>query len=216
MKRALIVGATGLIGRSLLDLLLQSDVYDKVYVVGRRRLDVSHPKLVTKVVDFDDMAGFSLPEKIHDLFITLGTTRQKAGSREAFVRVDHDYVVDFARWGAAIGVEKVLVVSSIGADALSRNFYLQTKGGMEEAVKKCGIPGTYIFRPALLLGARKEFRLDEKIGGWLLQGVKSLLIGRFKRYRPIEASQVAYAMYNTAQTVNNRLYVMESDEISLI
>lgn len=216
MKRALIVGATGLIGRALLDLLLQGHEYTKVYAVGRRSLDFSHPKLVTKVVDFDDMEGFSLPEKVHDLFITLGTTRQKAGSREAFVRVDHDYVASFAQWGAANGVEKVLVVSSIGADPLSSSFYLKTKGGMEAAVKKCGIAGTYIFRPSLLLGDRKEFRLGEKMGGWLLQGVKPLLMGRYRRYRPIEASQVAYAMYNTAQTVNNPLYVMESDEIALI
>ena len=216
MKRALIVGATGLIGKALLDLLLQGHEYTKVYAVGRRSLDFSHPKLVTQVVDFDDMEGFSLPEKVHDLFITLGTTRQKAGSREAFVRVDHDYVASFAQWGAANGVEKVLVISSIGADPLSSNFYLKTKGGMEEAVKKCGIAGTYIFRPALLLGDRKEFRLGEKMGEWLLWVSKPLLMGRFRRYRPIEASQVAYAMYNTAQTVNNPLYVMESDEIALI
>ncbi len=216
MKRALIVGATGLIGSALLDLLLGQNEYDKVYVVGRRSLNFSHPKLECKVVDFDDMVGFSLPEKIHDLFITLGTTRQKAGSREAFHRVDHDYVVDFARWGAVNGVEKVLVVSSIGADPLSANFYLKTKGSMEETVKKCGVATIYIFRPALLLGARKEFRFGEKLGGWLLRLFQPLLVGRYRRYRPIQASQVAYAMFNMAQMRRKTVYVMESDEIALI
>lgn len=216
MKRALIVGATGLIGRSLLDLLLQSGLYAKVYVVGRRSVDFTHPKLECQVVDFDDMAGFSLPEKIHDIFITLGTTRQKAGSREAFHRVDHDYVVDFARWGAANGVEKILVVSSIGADSLSSNFYLKTKGCMEETVKNCGVATIYIFRPALLLGARKEFRVAEKLGGCLLWLFRPLLVGRYRRYRPIQASQVAYAMFNMAQMQRKTVYVMESDEIALI
>ena len=216
MKHALIVGASGLIGKALLELLLKGDDYSKVIAIGRRRVDVAHPKLESRIIDFDNIAELVVSNKIHDLFICLGTTMRLAGSREAFYRVDHDYVAAFARWGYAHGVEKVLVVSSMGAKVQSGNFYLRSKGEMEESVIQSGIGAVFIFRPSLLVGVRSEYRLGEKIGEWLLWFLRPLLLGRLKRFRSIKASQVANAMYNTAQSHRKIVYIMESDDIAMI
>lgn len=216
MKSAMIVGASGLVGGLLLELLLDADEYSQLFVVGRRSLNRKHPKIKEKIIDFDKISKLDINERIDDLFITLGTTIKKAGSKAEFYKTDHDFVVNFAEWAQTKGVNKILIVSSMGANHNSGNFYLKTKGEMEISVLQIGIESVFIFRPSLLVGARKEFRLGEKFGAWVMKIINPLLTGKYRRYRSINASQVALAMYHTAQTKGTKHYIMESDEMQLM
>lgn len=216
MKNALVAGATGLIGEQLLKLLIEAPEYNKVYVIARRALSVDHPKLMLLKSEMTDMNDFFVDECIHDVFIALGTTIRKTGSREAFRQVDFDLVLSVAWWGQMKKAEKILVVSSVGANAGASNFYLRTKGEMENAIRLCGIPGIYIFRPSLLTGLRREFRWGEKVGALMMPLLVPVLNGPWRKYRAIAAAQVAHAMYHTAQTSGGHTHVLESDEIALL
>jgi uncharacterized protein YbjT (DUF2867 family) len=165
------------------------------------------------VVDFDSLAGLELEIEIDDVFCTLGTTIKKAGSQEAFRRVDHDYVVALGRMASGLGAERVCVVSSLGADPDSRNFYLRVKGEMEEALKGLQLPHLAVFRPSLLTGDREELRPVERVSQILLKPVAPLLLGPLEKYRPVAAEQVAEAMRQVAGGEQKRFRVVESDEI---
>ncbi len=192
-RSALLVGATGLIGSALLELLLASPRYARVDVWARRPIAVSHPKLAAKEIDFDRLAELHVDAE--DVYCTLGTTIRTAGSKGAFRRVDFDYPLALARDAARDGAKRILVVSSLGADSRSRVFYSRVKGEMEESVSEAGVPKTLFFRPSLLDGPRSEFRLGERVG--LLVGlVLGPLLGR---YRPIHVDLVAKAMLRAAE-----------------
>ncbi len=192
-RSALLVGATGLIGSTLLELLLASPRYARVDVWARRPIAVSHPKLAAKEIDFDRLAELHVDAE--DVYCTLGTTIRTAGSKGAFRRVDFDYPLALARDAARDGAKRILVVSSLGADSRSRVFYSRVKGEMEESVSEAGVPKTLFFRPSLLDGPRSEFRLGERVG--LLVGlVLGPLMGR---YRPIHVDLVAKAMLRAAE-----------------
>jgi uncharacterized protein YbjT (DUF2867 family) len=152
-RRALLAGATGLVGRALLALLLDSPRYRRVQVLLRREAPelAAHRKLTVAVVDF---AALPSVPPADDVFIALGTTIKAAGSQQAFRRVDFDAVVGTARAGRAAGAKRLLVVSALGADAASSVFYNRVKGEMEQAVGALGYDSVVIARPSLLLGDR--------------------------------------------------------------
>jgi uncharacterized protein YbjT (DUF2867 family) len=198
-RTALVAGASGLIGGFLLERLLADPRWERVIAVGRRALPREHSKLVQRTVDLGrltaDLAGVSAD----DVFCCLGTTIAKAGSQEAFRRVDLDAVVDLGGWAAAAGAQQFLVVSSMGADPRSRVFYSRIKGAMEQAVASLAIPSVSIVRPALLLGSRQESRLGERLFAALLRPVAPLLAGPLADLRPIEADTVAAALVELAR-----------------
>jgi len=197
-RSALLLGATGLVGGQLLELLLASPVYGRVRVIGRRRQPGKHPKLESHVVDFDHLERHAALFRVDDVFCCLGTTIARAGSQEAFRAVDHGYVVEAARLASEAGAEQFLVVSAVGADAGSRVFYNRVKGEMEAAVKRLPFRALWILRPALLLGEREEFRLGERIAAYALRPLAPLFVGRWRRYRPVHARDVAAAMLRLA------------------
>jgi len=161
MRTAAVFGSSGLIGSHLIDLLSANSNYQKVFSFARRK-PVTLP---SKTEHIDFLAdSFSIPMGVDDVYICLGTTMKKAGSKEAFIKVDHDLVLQIAEKVKSVGVKKLLIVSSIGADPDSSNFYLKVKGEMEEAVKKIDFEYIGIVRPSMLLGDRKEFRFGERIG----------------------------------------------------
>ncbi len=133
-RKALLAGATGLIGGHVLDLLLADPAYGEVIALVRRPLDVEHDKLTGLVVDFDRLDEMPDPPAADDVFCCLGSTMKKAGSKAAFRKVDHDYVVATARLGLAGGARRFLLVSAVGAGASSRNFYSRVKGEAEDSV----------------------------------------------------------------------------------
>jgi uncharacterized protein YbjT (DUF2867 family) len=195
-KRALLAGATGLIGGFCLLRLLADPSYSEVKVWSRRPIALSHRKLSVELMDFSRMPVDH--EHFDRVFCCLGTTIGKAGSRKAFKRVDHDYPLALARYAKSAGAGMFLMVSALGANAGSRVFYNRVKGETENAISEVGLPGTIFFRPSLLLGPRRENRIGEKLGIMLSKAVTPLLIGRLSKYRPIEADAVAAAMIYAA------------------
>jgi uncharacterized protein YbjT (DUF2867 family) len=192
-RSALLVGATGLVGSFLLERLLASPRYARVVVWARREIGKTHPKLKLEIVDFERLAQRRL--EADDVFCCLGTTIRQAGSQKAFHHVDYDYPVALSGAAARASAKRFLVVSALGANPRSRVFYNRVKGEMEKAVRVAAVPKTYIFRPSLLSGPRKEERLGEKIG--LVVG--ALLGPLLGKYRPIHADRVAAAMVRAAE-----------------
>lgn len=195
---ATIIGATGLIGGHLLDMLLNDASFTTVRILIRRPLEISHPKLEKNLVDFSDMESFRLALEGTDvIFCTIGTTMKKMkGDKEAYRKVDYEIAVNAARLGKANGCEKFVLVSAVGADSKSRNFYLKLKGETEEAVQASGMESVYILRPSLLIGNRKEFRAGEKLATWLMPLFAFILPAK---YRPVKAIDVAKAMVNAVK-----------------
>lgn len=198
-KTALLAGATGLIGSALLPLLLASDRYAKVIVVGRRPVAIHHPKLTQIVVDLGQIETERLRLIADDVYCCLGTTIRQAGSREAFYRVDFLYVVQLAALTAANFAAQFLVVSSLGADINARFYYSRVKGEMEEAVRQAPFRAIHIFRPSLLLGERTQPRLAERLSAAVLALARPLLRGSWRKYRPVAATTVAQAMLRAAE-----------------
>lgn len=213
-KTALIAGASGLIGSQLLTLLLASDRYAKVIVVGRRPVPQVHPKLEQRVLDFDQLEQHKLALIADDVYCCLGTTMRQAGSKEAFYQVDYLYVVKLAALTAGNFAAQFLVVSAMGADASSRIYYNRVKGEMEDAVRKTPFRAIHFFRPSLLLGNRTEKRLGEQIGAVLSSILRPLLLGPLRKYQPVEALTVARAMLQAAEEDGGGIRVHLSDEIT--
>ncbi len=212
-KSALLAGATGLVGGYALRRLLANPGYSRVESWGRRELPIDDPKLTQRIVDFACLdAGIrgSVPDEV---FCCLGTTIRKAGSEEAFRRVDYGYPLALARFARAFGAGKFLMVSALGAHPKSAVFYNRVKGETEQAIAAVGLPATYFFRPSILLGTRAENRPGEKIGIAAAKLLAPLLVGGLRKYRPIEADSVAAAMIYVA---NHHVPagVIESDAIA--
>lgn len=196
--KAIVFGTTGLVGEQLLNLLLTDSRITQVQSFTRRKLDYSNPKLQQQVSKFSN-----LEEEIQLLegdvvFCCLGTTIAKAGSQEKFAFVDLELPTAIARLAVQHHIPRMVVVSSIGADANSSNFYLKTKGRMEQSISQLGIEKLSFVRPSLLLGDRHEFRFGEKIGAVVMKLFSWTLIGPLKKYKPVQAKNVAAAMIEIA------------------
>jgi uncharacterized protein YbjT (DUF2867 family) len=192
MTRSIVIGATGLVGKNVLDQLTTSGV--RAIAVVRRPLEGVAANVEVLEVDFDDfLMNGTLPQCDH-LFICLGTTIKKAGSQAAFKKIDFDYGLGFAQKARAAGASGVSLVSSVGADSKSKNFYLRTKGQLEEAIQQLGFSSINIYRPGLLVGVREEKRTAEKLGQTLVKFVDPLLVGSLSRYRSISAGLLAKTM----------------------
>ncbi|MBA4211104.1 MAG: oxidoreductase [Parvibaculum sp.] len=198
-RTALVAGASGLIGGHLVPLLLADPAYEKVIAVSRRPLDgIASPKLQTVVADFDALDATLAGVAAEDAFCALGTTIKAAGSQAAFRKVDHDYIVSFARAAKAAGARRFMLVSAMGADAKSAIFYSRVKGETERDLRSIGFEALHIFRPGLLIGERREKRTGEEIGAALTPFLNPLMIGPLRAYRSIRGETVARAMKGTA------------------
>jgi len=215
-RTALIIGSTGLIGSQLLELLLESKEYSTVISFVKRDSGIQHPKLKQHIIDFDKQETYKELVVGDDFFCTIGTTIKNAGSQEAFRKVDFEYPQQFAKIALENKVKHFLIVSSLGADANSSNFYLKTKGEIEDFIKKYPFESVSVFKPSLLLGNRNEFRLGEKIGIFFMKLFSFLLIGNLRKYKPIQSKAVANAMFIIAQKNNKGFHTIESDSIQEI
>lgn len=217
-RTALIAGATGLVGSECLQQLLSSEHYREVISIGRRPLEITNAKLHDEVVDFDQLPENFETRQMDDVYCCLGTTIKKAGSKENFRKVDYTYVMNVAKLAVKCGAQRLMVISAIGADPDSRVFYSRIKGEVELDVQKLSLPEIHLFRPSLLLGDRKEFRLGEKIGAGLMLLAQPFFRGNLSKYHPIDASKVALAMYRAAfqnkKGVNIYEYPLMSDLVN--
>lgn len=202
-KTALIFGATGLIGGQLLQRLLHSPAYGQVIAVVRRNLGITHPKLKSLTADYQSIESVKSELIADDVFCCLGTTRKKTPDLKAYYRIDHDYPVTAAKLAKANGATAFLLVSAIGANPDSSNFYIRMKGETERDVQQVGFERLHIFRPSLLKGNRGESRWMESAAAGLFTVIDPLLMGGLKRYRSITGDEVADAMLAAAQKLAN-------------
>lgn len=211
-KTALVFGFTGLTGGEVTRQLLDDERYNTVRIFVRKPVTFQHPKLDVVIDDLKEVPNIASRLKGDELYCCLGTTRRKAGSREAFEWVDLKLPVSIAGIAQTNGVKKFLVISSIGANPASGNFYLRTKGRMEQQVNQFAFNQISIFRPSLLLGKREEIRFGEEAGKLLYLIFRFLFQGPLKKYRGIEAKKVACAMIKAANS-NSGKRIFLSDEI---
>lgn len=214
MATALLAGGSGLVGGYLLQELLAAPEYDRVVAVARRPLGVEHPKLTQITTEFAALRQLAPPLRGDDAFCCLGTTIKKAGSREAFRAVDQGAVLAFAWAAQQGGAKRFFHVSSMGADAASRFFYTRVKGETDHALEVMNFETLGVFRPSLLLGPRTEYRLGERLSAVGLAMATPFLVGRWRKFRAIEAEVVARAMVRASFGRGPRgTLIFESDEI---
>jgi uncharacterized protein YbjT (DUF2867 family) len=183
-----------------------------VFALVRRPLALKNPKLQQHVIDFDQLDDLELPES-SDIFCALGTTIRKAGSRPAFRKVDFEYPKKLAFRGAAFQARQYLLVSSVGANPATGNFYLSVKGETERAVSALPFQAVHIFRPSILVGERSESRPAEKIGIALARAFEFALVGGYRKYRAMPADVLAAAMLSAARHAHPGKHVYHYDEI---
>jgi uncharacterized protein YbjT (DUF2867 family) len=194
-RSALLVGATGLVGRELLPLLLDNERYTRVQVLARSSSSLikPHPKLTLRSVNFTHLPNDL--GKLDDAYIALGTTIKAAGSNSAFREVDFDYVLASARAAKAAGAHRIAVVSALGADPSSRVFYNRVKGEMEAAIRDLGFDSVVFAQPSLLLGDRASLGQAPRSGELWATRLLGPVMGLVpKGVRPIQARAVALAM----------------------
>ena len=191
---SLVIGSTGLVGKKLIFQLAKKG--SEVIAITRRPINNLPENVSLLNINFDDfLENGSLPSCDH-IYICLGTTIKKAGSQSEFKKVDFDYCLSFAKKAREAGATKISLISSVGANPYANNFYLKTKGEVEEEIKKIDFQAINIFRPSLLIGRRDESRFLEKIGQNLSSFINFFLIGPLRKYRSIKASKIAYFMAN--------------------
>jgi uncharacterized protein YbjT (DUF2867 family) len=214
--KALIIGSTGLIGNELLNILENDNYFDKIELWVRKYTNGNNSnKINTRIIDFNKISEI---EKIEAdvVFCCVGTTIKKAKTKEAFRKVDFDIPIDIAMLSEKSKIKKLIIISSLGAEKESKNFYLKTKGEMEFAVSQLNILSIILIRPSMLLGNRNEFRFGEIIGKNIMQILSFLFFGKFRKYKAIHAKTVALAMIKAAKTNFSGIKVFESDEIEKI
>ncbi|MFJ7509135.1 NAD(P)H-binding protein [Peribacillus simplex] len=212
-KTALILGATGVVGTQLVKEISNSKIYREIHLLTRREMKFTEPKCTLHVADFENLSKYADLFNVSDVYICLGTTIKKAKTKEAFRKVDYDYVIEAAKMAKTSNVEKLLVITAMGANSKSKFFYSRVKGDVEGTLQHLELNTVHIFRPSLLLGERKEFRAGEKISGLLSTFAKFVFVGPLRPYRAIEANKVAAAMYAAAQTTTKGYHFYNSDEI---
>ncbi|MBL8610626.1 MAG: NAD(P)H-binding protein [Myxococcales bacterium] len=210
-KIAALFGATGLVGGHLLSLLAKDERWSRVVCVVRRAGAVEPSERV--VVSVSDTLALDA-ERVDDVFIALGTTIKKAGSRAAFRAVDEGAVVGAARAGRERGATGVFLVSALGADARSLVFYNKTKGEAEDAVRALGYERCVIARPSFLDGDRAESRPGERVGIAVTKALSFALVGGLAKYRAIAAADVARVLVNEAKDGSARAVAIESDDLA--
>jgi uncharacterized protein YbjT (DUF2867 family) len=197
-KTAALIGASGLIGYEILTILTQDDFYKEIRVITRRSLQIDHPKVKEIIINFEDEQAYraSLMGANH-VYCSIGTTTKKVkGDKTLYRKVDYDIPINGAKLSFDLGVSHFSLVSSIGANDQSSNFYLQLKGEVEKEISQFAIASIGIYRPSMLLGDRKEFRFGEVVSKTLFVPLSFLVPAH---YKPIQAKSVAKAMVENAK-----------------
>lgn len=193
-------------GAECLRQFAESDRFAPVIALTRRPLPSAPPRVATHVADFERLEEAADHFRVSHIVCALGTTIKKAGTQEAFRRVDHDIPLAAARLGLQEGARHFLLVSALGASARSRIFYSRVKGEVEDDIRALPYRSVTIVRPSLLLGERGEFRLGEAVG----KVFAGLIPGR---YRPVHARDVARTLLMAAVEDRPGVRIIESEDI---
>jgi uncharacterized protein YbjT (DUF2867 family) len=177
-------------------------------------LPTEHPKLEQLIIDFDKLPQRTEFVSVQDVYCCLGTTMKKAGSKEAFRKVDYTYPFNLAKLAAEKGASQFMLISALGANKGSLFFYNRVKGEVEEAISKISqYSAVHIFRPSLLLGDRNENRTGEKVGEVAMRILKPIMLGPLKNIRPIKAKTVAQGMFAAAQSGQRGVHLYPTSQI---
>jgi uncharacterized protein YbjT (DUF2867 family) len=214
--KAVVAGASGLIGSSLLDILLNAPEYDEVLILVRKELPLNHKKLVQLVIDFDHLDNHAASITGHAIFCCLGSTKKKTPDLAIYRKIDYEYPLELAKLAKKNGVKQYHLISALGADAASSNFYTKMKGEIEDAIGKVGLNCLQIYEPSILTGDRKESRPMERFAIGVMKLIDPLLIGSLKKYRSIPAKTVAKALFNQSLKNEEGIFVHPSDKIKLL
>ena len=209
-KTALLFGSTGLVGSELMKTLLNSPRYSHVCIFVRKIIDLNHPKLEQVLIDFDNPETIEKSIKGDEIFICLGTTMAKAGSKAAFYKVDYTYCHNIAAIASKNKVKNIMLISSMGASVDSMIYYSKVKGEIERDISRLSFDSVNIIRPSLLLGDRSEHRLGEKIFSVISRWLSFVYVGPLKKYAAIQASKVAKAMEQIADLKKTGIHIYES------
>ena len=193
-KTAIVLGATGLTGGYLVQILLKDEHYGKVRIFTRNSIGFSHPKLEEHIGDLLQLEGFKDYFVADEVFCCIGTTKAKTPDAEMYRKIDFGIPVSAAKLCRSIGIGTFLVISALGANAKSRVAYNRLKGEMEEAVLKCDIPKTHILQPSLIGGKREEKRVGEWVAKQFMKVLNLVLIGPLEKFRAIPPEVIAGAM----------------------
>lgn len=215
MRTAIVLGATGLTGKLLVNQLIADESYSKIKLFSRRESDFSSSKIVEFIGDVIDIENFKSDFTADVVFCCIGTTAAKTKDRSVYRQIDFGIPVKAAALCKENGIDTFIVVSAMGADAKSAIFYNRTKGEMEEAVLKCGIKNCYIMRPSLIRGKREGKRVLEGIATAVMFVADLFLVGRWRKYRSIDAQTIVSAMIKAAKNGYSE-NIIESDKIQLL
>ena len=213
MKKAVIAGASGLVGGHLLEIILNDSYYQEVLVLTRKEIPIQHKKLVQLVIDFDKLNLHAEAITGDAIFCCLGSTRKKTPNLSDYRKVDFDYPVKMGEIAKNNGIGQYHLVSSIGANMHSGNFYTKLKGETEYALINLALPCLHIYQPSALTGERKDRGLLEKFVLGIMSVIDPILLGSLKKYRSIAAKTVAQAMYNQSFKAEDGLFIHPSDHI---
>lgn len=195
--KAIVLGATGLVGNSLVEQLIKDKSFSKIRLFTRRNTQFKSSKIEETIMDFDNMSAVKKEIKGDVLFSAFGTTIGTAGSKDAQYKIDFTYQYEFAKLTASNKVKNYVLISSSGANSKSKFFYMKMKGELEEAVTKLKFNKVIILQPGPLTGDRKEVRIGEIIGIPIIRALS--LIPFMKKYKPIHSKIVAKAMINSLE-----------------
>ena len=215
MKTALIFGSSGLIGNELLNIINQNNNYNKIKLFVRSTINTNDPKIEIIQTDFNNLEKHKDSMVGDDCFFCIGTTKKDTPDKNEYRRVEYNIPVDIAKIAKSNSVKLFVYVSSLGANPNSSGSYLKNKGQVEEELNKINFSKLAVIRPSILLGNRKVFRLGERIGIFAMKALSIFFLGSLKKYKPIEAQNVAKAMVAIAQN-HDQKKVFESNELSEI
>ena len=212
-RTASVFGSTGLIGSYLVDFLKNDNYYDNIKVCSREDISFEEQNIINHNIDFSNYQSIlSVVKNSTTVFICIGTTQSRVnGDKSEYRKIDYQIPIDVAKACKESKVKRILLVSSAGADVNGYSFYIKLKGEIENDIIKINIPSTYIFRPSLLLGNRKEFRPGEKIAQYIMP-LFSFLMPRI--YRPISAKKVAKSMIEYSKKPIKGYKVYHYDEMN--
>ena len=212
-RNVLIIGASGLIGSELVQLLLRDDKIKSVKVFVRKTLAITDQKLREILVDFERLEDFKDEFQGDALFCCIGTTRKKTPYLEAYKAIDYGIVLSAANLARSNHVPQVHLVSAIGAAVSSKIFYNRLKGEIEKDVIKLDFPSTVIYQPAMLIGKRSESRPAEFIAQKLMPFFDVFLLGKAQKYHSIEAKKVAESMLDNLHKPQKGASVLQYEKM---
>ncbi|BFM43252.1 oxidoreductase [Flavobacterium sp. CFS9] len=216
MKKAIVYGASGLVGSYILENLLNNTTYEQIVIVVRKELNIQHPKLKMLIGDFNTLSEVIKDIQVDEVFIALGTTRKKTPDKKQYYRIDHDYPILATKLAKENGAKAVFLVSALGANAKSSIFYTRLKGETEQGIISLNLEHTYIFRPSMILGDRKESRPMERVFIGIFKLINPLFVGELSKYKGIEAEDIAKAMVKSAEQFDEKVKIVHWEEMTTL